>query len=98
LGDGPIMKVVDLQNLYIFSFYRFSSHIKKFEVILNLPKPYFCPLLNSNPNFKNYSKSELGHKSKVVDLKFLSNFCIWKISSSLENSKVILHFSAVAFL
>jgi hypothetical protein len=71
LGDGPIIKVVDLPKLYIFSFYRFLGCIKKFEVILNLQKPYFCPLLNSNPNFKNYLKSEFGHKSKLVELEIL---------------------------
>jgi hypothetical protein len=92
LGDGPIMKVVDLQKLYFFSFYRFSSCIKKIEVILNLQKSYFVPFLNSNPNFKNSSKSEFGHKRKVVECRFLSSFGVWKFLCFNAKSEVILKF------
>jgi hypothetical protein len=92
LGDGPTMKVVDLPKIYIFSFYRFSSCIQKVEVILNLQKLYFCPLFNSNPNFKNYSKSEFGSKTKVVEIKILNNFYFGNVLSFNTNLKIILQF------
>jgi hypothetical protein len=86
------MKVVDLPKIYIFSFYRFSSCIQKVEVILNLQKLYFCPLLNLKPNFKNYSKSEFGSKTKVVEIKILNNFYFGNFLSFNTNLKIILQF------
>jgi hypothetical protein len=49
--------------------------------------------LNSNPNFKNYSKYEFGHKSKVVECRFLSNFGFWEILGFNEKSEVIFEIS-----
>jgi hypothetical protein len=46
--------------------------------------------LNSNPNFKNYSKSEFGHKSKVVELEIMKIPYLGNFSSCYMFLKVIL--------
>jgi hypothetical protein len=48
--------------------------------------------LNLISNFKNYSKSEFGSKTKVVELKLLNNFYFGNICSFNTNLKVILQF------
>jgi hypothetical protein len=89
------MKVVDLQKLYIFSFYRFSSCIKKFEVILNLQKPYFCPPFEFKSKFQKIFKIWVrSHKQSCrvqnfEELLFLEIFVFQcKIRNNFEISKV----------
>jgi hypothetical protein len=51
-----------------------------------------CSHLNLISNFKNYSKSEFGSKTKVVELQILNNFYFGIFSSFNTNLKVILQF------
>jgi hypothetical protein len=54
---------------------------------LNLQKSKKCPLLISNSNFKIYAEFGKVVIEKVVGFEKLSNFCFYRISSSLEKNE-----------